>query len=199
MAFLDLILDHEANLLSNDFCGCQNLNARRTTQCEDCMLYVATCTDCFIASHANLPTHWAKVWDTHGGFFIRHDIAALRSDVCSLYLGHSGKPCPSKYASNLMFCIVDTNGIHNTRIRFCACHGIPNRAEQLMRAQVFPASVNQPTTAFTFQVLRQFHLYHLESKESVHDFVGALRRLTDNTFPQTVPVCCSPIINLATY
>ena len=57
-----------------------------------------------------------------------------------------------------------------------------------MRAQLFPATIAQPTMAFTFRVLRQFHIHHLEGKESVHDFIGALRRLSDNMFPQRVPV-----------
>ena len=42
--------------------------------------------------------------------------------------------------------------------------------------------------AFTFNVLHQFHLHHLESKESAYDFVGALRRLMDNAFAQGVSV-----------
>jgi len=154
------------------------------------VLYSATCEDCFIASHVHLPTHWAKVWDKTSGFFVRHDIAALRNGACSLFLGHGGQPCPSKFSTDLIFCIVDANGIHNTRIRFCACNGLPNRADQLIKAHLFPATVTQPTTAFTFRVLRQFHLHHLESKETAHDFMDALQRLTDNTFPRTVPVGC---------
>ncbi|KAG5635468.1 hypothetical protein H0H81_011141 [Sphagnurus paluster] len=51
---------------------------------------------------------------------------------------------------------------------------------------LFPATVRRPTTAFTFQVLKQFHLHHLESKESTYDFIGALRRLTDNVFAHQV-------------
>jgi len=57
-----------------------------------------------------------------------------------------------------------------------------------MRAELFPATMNQPTTAFTFRVLRQFHLHHLEGKESAYDFIGALRRMSDNAFPQRIPV-----------
>ncbi|CAA7263853.1 unnamed protein product [Cyclocybe aegerita] len=36
--------------------------------------------------------------------------------------------------------------------------------------------------AFTLNVLHQFHIHHLEAKESAYDFIGSLRRLTDNVF-----------------
>lgn len=58
-----------------------------------------------------------------------------------------------------------------------------------MRAKLFPATMTQPTTAFTFQVLKLFHLLHLEGKLSAYDFIGALRRLSDNAFPQRIAVC----------
>jgi len=58
-----------------------------------------------------------------------------------------------------------------------------------MRAKLFPATMTQPTTAFTFQVLKQFHLLHLEGKLSAYDFIGALRRLSDTAFPQRIAVC----------
>ncbi|KIM35704.1 hypothetical protein M413DRAFT_51930, partial [Hebeloma cylindrosporum] len=56
-----------------------------------------------------------------------------------------------------------------------------------MRARLFPATMTQPTTAFTFRVLQQFHIHHLVSKESAYDFVGSLRRLTDNAFAHSTP------------
>ena len=148
-----------------------------------------SCIDCFINSHKNLPTHWAEVWDSDQGFFVRHDIAALQDDIASVNLGHHGHPCPSQYATNLKFTVVDINGVHQTKICFCSCQGFPIRPEQLMRAKLFPATMTQPTTAFTFQVLKQFHILHLEGKLSAYDFIGALRRLSDNAFPQRTAVC----------
>jgi hypothetical protein len=89
----------------------------------------------------------------------------------------------------VFFHIVDTNGIHCTRIRFCFCFGDgSNRVEQLMKARLFPATMRRPTMAFTWQVCHLFHILHLESKISTHDFIGSLRPLTDNTFAQDVPV-----------
>jgi hypothetical protein len=137
--------------------------------------------------------HWAEVWDFEQGFFVRHDIAMLRDDIASINLSHSGYPCPSGHATNLLFHVIDTNGIHQTKIRFCACEGFADRPDQLMCADLFPATMKQPTTAFTFHVLRQFHLHHLEGKVSAYDFIGALRRLSDNAFPQRIPVCLEVI------
>jgi hypothetical protein len=186
---MQLILDEEVSPNICQPCACRAPNAQRTTRCYDCQFYEPSCTDCFIRLHVFLPTHWAEVWDGVRGFFVRHDIATLKLDIASINLGHAGLPCPSRYATNLIFQVVDTNGIHATKIRFCMCMGNPNRVDQLMRARLFPATISQPTTAFTFQVLRQFHIHHLESQESAYDFIGSLRRLTDNAFPQRVAVC----------
>lgn len=114
---------------------------------------------CFIVSHVHLLTYWAKIWDKTGGFCVHHDIVALHTGACSLYLGHGGQPCPSKFSTDLIFCIVNANGIHNTRICFCSCNGLPNHANQLMKAQLFPATLTQPTTAFTFRVLWTMGFY----------------------------------------
>ncbi|KDR72437.1 hypothetical protein GALMADRAFT_51291, partial [Galerina marginata CBS 339.88] len=156
---LDLIFEHESDARTSQACSCGS-GANRTTRCYDCFCYEPSC------------------------FFIRHDIAALRDEIAAVNLGHYGLPCPSKYATNLKFTVIDVNGIHQTRIRFCSCEGFPDRSQQLMKARLFPATMSQPTTAFTFQVLKQFHLLHLEGKLSAYDFIGALRRLSDNAFPQ---------------
>ena len=164
------------------------------TRCCDCFCYEMSCVDCFIASHRNLPTHWAEVWDADQGFFIRHDIAALRDDISSVNLGHHRFPCQSKHSANLNFTLVDTNGVHQTKIRFCSCEGFPDRSEQLMRAKLFPATMTQPTTAFTFRVLKQFHIFHLEGKLSAYDFIGALRCISDSAFPQRIAVCITTFL-----
>jgi hypothetical protein len=59
---------------------------------------------------------------------------------------------------------------------------------QLMRAGLFPATFHNPKTAFTFQVLEEFHLDNLECKTTPSQFFSRLRRLTNEEFPNTVPV-----------
>ena len=103
---------------------------------------------------------------------------------CIMNLGHSGSPCPSSHATNILFHIVDTNGIHQTKVQFCACEGLVDQPSQLMHAEHFPATMKQPTTLFTFCLLCQFHQLHLEGKISTHDFMGALRHISDNAFLQ---------------
>lgn len=57
-----------------------------------------------------------------------------------------------------------------------------------MRARLFPATTQDPRTAFSFAILKQFHLHNLESKKAAYDYLGALRRLTDNAFTADVSV-----------
>lgn len=185
---LQILLDHEADNSVGLPCSCGQ--GIKTTRCCDCAFYEITCTRCYISAHDSNPFHWAEVWDAEQGFFIRKDISALEPSGYTVHLGHQGKPCPSPLSSNdLLFHIIHCNGIHNTKLRFCGCgKSPPSRVDQLMLAQLFPASIQRPTMAFTFGVLKQFHLHHLESKESAYDFIGALRRQTDNMFAHNVSV-----------
>ena len=141
-----------------------------------------------------MPTHWAEVWDEGQGFFVRHDISMVRPGGYATQLGHYGAECPC-CPPDRFFILVDTNGIHNTKIRFCECSSAPlDSVEQLMSMGLFPATLKQPRMAFTFRVLRQAHLMNLESKAAMYDFVGTLRRLTDNAFAQETSVWCSILL-----
>jgi hypothetical protein len=88
----------------------------------------------------------------------------------------------------LLFTVVHTNGIHATRIRVCGCLGAPEKVTQLMQSQLFPATTQDPKTAFTFSVLKNFHMHNLQSKCGAFDYMLSLRRLTDNVFTNKVPV-----------
>jgi hypothetical protein len=59
---------------------------------------------------------------------------------------------------------------------------------QLMMAGLFPATFRNPKTAFTFRVLEDFHLDNLECKTTPSQFFSRLRRLTNDEFPNMVPV-----------
>jgi len=60
--------------------------------------------------------------------------------------------------------------------------------QQLLGAQLFPATTEQPTTVFTFGLIREFHIHSLESKAIVYGYIGGLWHLTNNTFMTDVPV-----------
>ena len=59
---------------------------------------------------------------------------------------------------------------------------------QLMMAGLFPATFRNPKTAFTFQVLEEFHLDNLECKTTPSQFFSRLRRITNDEFPNSVLV-----------
>lgn len=52
---------------------------------------------------------------------------------------------------------------------------------QLMRAKWFPATIDRPRTAFTFDVLNHFHHLTLQGKTTPWDFYNAIVHETDNT------------------
>lgn len=180
---LDYILDSEIADDLHELCNCGQ--DQRVYQCSDCLQPETLCAKCFISRHRLTPFHWAEKWN--GKFFERHDLADLGQSV---YLGHHGNQCPNIGPGNVPidFTTVDTNGIHKIKLFFCACPGGGNRLHQLMKAELFPASTSDPTCAFTFRVLHDFHLHTLESKKSAYDYLNALRRLSDNANPDRISV-----------
>lgn len=175
------MLEFEADASIGTLCHCGI--GTRTIQCHDCVEYEASCDLCFIKAHRNTPFHWAEVWDEKKGFFQRKDISMLGHVI---QFGHKGMACPSP-AETVNLIVLHNNGVHATRVSFCSCKRV-DRVEQLMRARLFPATPTQPETAFSFAVLKEFHLHHLESAKGAYDYEGALRRLTDNAFTLNVPV-----------
>ncbi|KAJ7436964.1 hypothetical protein B0H11DRAFT_1754208 [Mycena galericulata] len=172
----------DADIESGVVCSCGERAVQ--IQCHDCTEFAATCSQCFVSQHLNNPFHWAQKWDPLQGFFVKHDISRLGHII---QLGHHGRPCPSSTGSR-KFITVDHNGVHATELAFCGCHeNPPNMVRQLMRARLFPATVTQPKTAFTFTVLDECHFHNLEAKKAAYDYMGALRRLTDNAFTSDVP------------
>lgn len=115
---------------------------------------------------------------------MRHDISALGGKI---FLCHYGARCPNPL-NDIKFTVIDSNGVHATRLSFCNCPRAPDPITQLMRARLFPATTREPKTAFTLKVLKEFHLHNLESKQAAYDYMGAIRRLTDNAFTADVPV-----------
>ncbi|KAJ6563399.1 hypothetical protein DFH09DRAFT_920273 [Mycena vulgaris] len=176
------------------YCG----NGVRTTQCRDCRQYDLSCESCWIRNHENNPFHWAHVWKAELGFFVRtnsffyivkHDISAVDGGNHAVSLGHYGKPCPNA-GTPKMTTLVEPNGIHATKIYFCGCHENPSvdsKFDQLMEAGYFPGSTDSPRTAFSFDVLKRFHLASLDSKTAALDYISCLRRLTDNSTTAEVP------------
>lgn len=184
--------------------------------CHDCDKYSITCEECFIDYHHYNPLHWAWVWDAKWRFFTHCDISVLyqpkyainMSSCKGLCLGFGPSPSPFPHylyanamgedyshtppcakTNMVLFLIVDCNGVHSTRVRFCWCEGDPDHVKQLMRLGLFPATVDHPEMAFTFCVLKQFQIAHLQGKILCYDFIDSLSHLIDGAFPFDVIVC----------
>jgi len=164
-------------------CSCSE--ATWTVRCTDCFQYRATCARCFIELHIHNPFHWAEEWT--GKYFVRKDISELGHVIT---LNHDGGPCPEATSrpEGQRFTVVHSNGIHVTRLQFCNCLGADDRVQQLMQARLFPPTTTQPMSAFSFGMLREFHIHSLASKKSAFDHMGGLRRLTNNATSWKVPV-----------
>ena len=84
--------------------------------------------------------------------------------------------------------VVTSTGIFRRRIRWCHCPGSADAHIQLLRLNLFSATIKRPSTAFTFDVLDHFHIDAMECKTAALNFYNKLRRLTSNAFPSTAPV-----------
>jgi len=104
----------------------------------------------------------------------------------------SSKPGRNDKDNNPLITIIDRSGVHEIGARWCCCPNAPERDMQLMAAGLFPATFRKPKTAFTFRVLEEFHLDNLECKTTPSQFISRLRRLTNDEFPNTVPVWSGP-------
>ena len=147
------------------------------------------CQACILLHHKWLPFHRTEQWN--GKAFLDCSLAKLGF---ILYLGHNGDKCPnlSETTSPRRMVIIHTNGFHNMLIHFCHCSMAISEAFQLCDAQLFPATMIRPQTAFTFSVLDNCHIHTLSSKKPLYDYHDALAKMTSPTFPQDILVCRKP-------
>ncbi|KAJ3999555.1 hypothetical protein F5050DRAFT_1709609 [Lentinula boryana] len=144
------------------------------------------CHSCWLGAHKHQPLHWAEAWDEMKGYFVHHDISMLMPESLGIPLGHDGNQCP--YATTpLLMTLVDVGGVHATRVTFCGCPDHLSKWHQLFHAGLLPATVKDPQSAFTLNLLRQWDLFNLQSKITVYQFMLSLRQLTDNVFTGNVP------------
>jgi hypothetical protein len=187
----DLLLSQESHPLVGQPCDCAP-NRIRTVLCKECAAFAPTCIDCFHNAHRRNPLHWAYVWDPQTLSYEKKDSFALADDGLTMFLGHEGGACPTRAQENeksaYSLILVHTNGVHRVRVEFCSCHRAPGHWQQLLRARLFPASIRRPETAFTFEVLRHFHIVSLQTKCSAYDFLMSIQRLTDNVTPSKISV-----------
>jgi len=135
--------------------------------------------------------------DTPAGLSFGSTSASLSFGSTSASLGFGSTPASHGFGSTPgchdkegqpLITIVDRSGIHEIGVSWCCCPEAPEHDIQLMMAGLFPATFRNPKTAFTFRVLEEFHLDNLECKTTPSQFFSCLRRLTNEEFPNVVPV-----------
>lgn len=116
-----------------------------------------------------------KKWN--GRFFERTTLRALGLKI---QLGHRYGKCAASEECKHPLTVIDLSGIHEVTVRWCHCQNLTERV-QLLRAQWFPASIERPATAMTFDVLRFYHLLTWQAKTSMYDFYETLLKRVDNS------------------
>ena len=165
-------------------------------RCSDCSGDRVLCNDCCVAEHINMPFHVIKVCSLkygrmlysrisqawNGQFFSRTSLYQLGLVV---QLGHgSGSACAFAVHGPCDFMVLHTNGWHQVAIRYCQCNQASvagTRIQQLLRFELFPASLEDPTTCASFRMLETYHALTLQSKVAIYDYYLTLNNLTDNS------------------
>lgn len=166
-------------------CGVPDCNAAGIIQCLDCDHDDLLCRSCAVSAHSFLPFHKIRKWN--GSFF---EPTSLNICGLILHMNHGQGSCPhvKEAPAPQDLTVVDTNGVHIVSIGWCCCFGAPSFAEQLFSRRIFPASTLRPKTAFTFRVLKLFHMFNHVARTTPWDFTGAMNRLTDNVDVKSTPV-----------
>ncbi len=122
-----------------------------------------------------------------GTFFSKHSLFELGLRI---QVGHPSGTCPNPSPSRRPLLVGDLNGLHFLTVDYCGCMhgGSPDRQDyQLLRHRIFPVTLREPRTAFTFNMLELFHELTLQGKTTAYDFYRSVERRTDNlTLAQTV-------------
>ncbi|KAI0047219.1 hypothetical protein FA95DRAFT_1465725, partial [Auriscalpium vulgare] len=151
--------------------------AKGEYRCTDCTSDRLLCGQCIVAEHQQLPLHRLEYWN--GSFFKK--VSLLSLGFC-LFLGHEGHCCPTPYTTSLL--VGDTSGFHSVKVAFCRCYHRGTHIPvymQLLGIRWYPATPNNPTTAFTFNLLDTYHELSLQGNTNIYDFTIAIEHRTDNT------------------
>jgi hypothetical protein len=188
ITYLFIILDSEAPGQLQDKCTLC-LQADCEIHCLSCIGHYGWCHTCSVKAHLSLPFHRLQRWN--GQFY---EVIFLWNLGFTLNLEHNGDVCPLNTGENEhgnQITVVDSAGIFVHLVKWCKCNGASNQDKHLQLFQhcLFPLTVFKPQTAFIFNVLDEFLIDSLECKTLASSFYLKLRRLTNNAFPDTLPVC----------
>ena len=148
------------------------ISSCRSTVCRYELFY-------FLLHHSKLSLDEQR-WN--GTFFEKCD---LRDLGLVIQLGYAqGVCCPAPLPALRSLIVIHTNGLHPVNVQFCQCsqaHIAGSRIDQMLRRQLFPATLTEPSTVATFELLHTFHVITLQSKITAYDFYMSLEKFTDNT------------------
>jgi hypothetical protein len=168
-------------------CGTCGQVKEKFFRCSNCFYQKMLCQNCCIKDHSRHPFHHIEEWT--GSFFTP---TTLRNLGFILHIGHNSDCCEAASdddpSEDTVLVIVDRGGVFRHTTRWCACKDHPAKHIQPFQMGLYSASIHKPGTAFTFQLLQYFHLDAMECRTSASNFFNKLRRLTNDTFPDTVPV-----------
>ncbi|KAJ7182634.1 hypothetical protein C8R43DRAFT_1116267 [Mycena crocata] len=153
-----------------------DVRAPRFFRCKDCGEFLQ-CKQCCLERHQPSPLHLVEEWQ--GAFWKRTTLL----DLGLVYqVGHEGGPCTRPALPMRTMVVIDTTGVHSVHFHYCGCRRggkTANELEQLMRGGWYPASLTDPGTCATFNVLDLFRLLNVVGNLNVHDFIRSLERRTD--------------------
>ncbi|KAJ7036232.1 hypothetical protein C8F04DRAFT_1258078 [Mycena alexandri] len=135
----------------------KELDTERIFKCAECGEWMQ-CKGCCLERHALTPLHLIKEWKTE--FW---EPVSLRDVGLICQLGHGGASCPFPSAKTLRSRSLGDN----------------QHLVQLLRNRWYPATVTDPATCASFNVLELFRLLNVVGNVNCHDFMGSLERLTD--------------------
>jgi len=164
-------------------CGQESAQYR----CLDCYGPHWWCQRCILEAHVHHPFHRPQQWKD-GSF----EKVPLCDMGYVLVLGHSSQEgqCPedNDIFGDRRMAIVHVNGVFEHCVRFCKCKGASSEHEQLFMQRLFPSTFDRPETAFTMDVLDYYGIDSMECKTSAQSFFQKLCRVTNNAFPDQIPV-----------
>jgi hypothetical protein len=114
------------------------------------------------------------------------EISLLKLGLVTSF-GHNGDPCPTATLTYPLD-VLHIDGFHRITIGYCACSPSLPLHLQLFDGKLFPASIDHPKTAFTFELLRHYQIHHLEGKGSAYTYIQSLYRLTNDEGLSDIPV-----------
>jgi hypothetical protein len=112
-----------------------------------------------------------------------------------VHLGHGGNKCPFSVRAGNTLHVYHLNGYHPINVTYCTCGTLginSQRRFQLLYHGWFPASQEDPRTAFTLDALKFYNKLSSQGRASGQDFYDAMVLFTDSSGVFDVPVRYAP-------